>query len=243
MHNIVSEDSLHPQIKSGNEYHVDYDRYIVISKVIENYYANLGHNVIFVDSSANIEGCIKNINEGIVLFDLVYDNKITMERLNRLLSFIVSFNKNIIVIPIPCIEWYFIKVFGKDSELRDIVLNFKDYRDTDIYKFNMNHKKANNEKFCKAVFGELVDKRFHSTCDAHEYNISSIDEQLLCDSLPIINDIIKGVNYNLKNQYYFHINKFTYHDNDVEIFKQHLSNYLSMLNLFMFKSACNKLNK
>ena len=50
----------------------------------------------------------------------------------------------------------------------------------------MNKKKATNEKFCKAILGELVDKRFHGTCSIQDYCISREDECKLVKTLPMI---------------------------------------------------------
>ncbi len=189
MDKSLFEDSLHPLMEVEDRVWVyDSNRVIVLSNMIKQYNSRIGVGTIFSNSSHNIFHDIVNseFSRIVVYFDFVYDNQITIENFITLLGNILCNGiENVIVVPIHCIEWHCIKAFGKDSELKDIVLNCKDYRSTKQYMYNMNRRKATNEKFCKAVMGDLVDKKFHGSVSIRDYSITSIEEEKLIRTLPI----------------------------------------------------------
>lgn len=188
MRSIISEDSLHPQIESDERFMLDTSKYIILSKMLENYLFTETVRVIFANSANNIKDKLEEDNNyisTIVYYDLVYDNPNTVTKLRDLLVYLINKEcTNVFVVPIPCIEWQAIKAFGKDCELRDVAISFGDYKNTKIYLYNMNHKKATHEKYCKALLGEIVDTKFLGTCDIDKYNISTIEEFELIKTLP-----------------------------------------------------------
>lgn len=110
-----------------------------------------------------------NINI-IVFMDLPMYNQISVSHYNTIRYRAKDYIGNIIVIPFPCLEYYFIKAYssiglGTDSEAIDCVLNFTDYKHTDMYlnKIKSAKQKKTWEKFSKMVlrlgFQECFDNK------------------------------------------------------------------------------------
>lgn len=94
----------------------------------------------------------------IVFMDLALFNSTTVREYGRIRKYAASYGGNIIVIPIPCLEYYFIKAYNKiglgiDQEAISCVLNFTDYKSTDMYlnKIKSIKQKKTWEKFSKMV--------------------------------------------------------------------------------------------
>lgn len=190
MASSIFEDSLHPLVrdKDTGMFVLNTKEYIVISNMLKNKLTTPMVDVYFTNSSSNITRALQSLNSiAIIYYDLVFDNHNTIQRCTDILNFIVYNNiDKAILVPIHCIEWHCIKALGKHCELRDIAIYLSDYKNTDIYKYNMNKKKASHEKFCKAVFGEVIDRKFHGSCRKEDYSISEDEETALVDTLPLV---------------------------------------------------------
>lgn len=238
MRSIISEDSLHPQVETERGFISDTSRYIVLSKMLENYLFTETVRIIFANSANNIVSRLEensNCISTIVYYDLVYDNPTTISKLKDLLTYLIDKRcANVFVVPIPCIEWQAIKAFGKDCELRDIAISFGNYRDTKIYLYNMNHKKATHEKYCKSLLGEIVDTKFLGTCSVDKYDISSEEEFELVKTLPAFYSDKNGVGTIniiecLKVEYKEFISRFSCSELLKDSFTQTLIKYMNLI--------------
>ena len=237
---MMFEDSLHPQVKTNGLYTVDRNNVIVISQMLANFLSTDRVRVVFSNSANNLENCILNgpkFDKLIVYYDLVYDNPKTVIKLTELLEVLCAEEMtNVAVVPIHCIEWHCIKCFGKESELKRIVLNCEDYTGTQVFKYNMSKKNPSNEKFCKAAFGELLDKKFHGYCEKNEYSITGSEEKQLAYSLPLlftrntdcVNVVARDV---LKVRYAQFVKKLKCEEAHLKSFENVVDRYLGLLEL------------
>ncbi len=171
----------------------------------------------------------------LIYYDLVYDNYTTIKKLSSLLDSLVNYNYyNVYVLPIHCIEYHVIKAFGIECELKHIIVDCADYKETRIYKYNVSKRRASHEKFCKAALGELVPERFIGTCDVNNYCISKDDEVKLISTLPAVyyyKDGVKVVNILdvLMEEYTVFYKLFTCDRYMLDKFKTSLRNYFKLI--------------
>jgi hypothetical protein len=238
MRNLLFEDSIHPYVRDGLSYKFDDTKVIMISKMLEHYLSSDNVSVLFTNSSNKIyDNIVDNIGSKpiIVYYDLVYDNPETISKLGYLMDLIVEHNyNNVYLVPIHCIEWHAINAFGKESELKDIVVNCKPYKNTQIFKNNVNARKASFEKFCKAALGELVDRKYLGICSTHEYNISCYDEDKLVKTLPVTYTDKGGYHYVnivdlLRNRYKEFVDLFVCRDALKQTFIGSMNKYLNFV--------------
>ena len=105
----------------------------------------------------------KNQHRGpIVLYiDVVPDNIALQDEYRQILQELARSNKTelakwVFVIPIPCIEFYFIKAFMPQEEEAQVVLELGDYRATKLYQGQYRGRDCKKfaksfEKYCKVV--------------------------------------------------------------------------------------------
>lgn len=157
---IEFEDGLHPwkytDVNGKLIREKNLDVYITISKYIQDYYKETLHNVIFAYGNNHlIENVLRNSvgNKIVAYLDLPMDNLDIVEKWCELLYHIMkSRRKNIVLVPIPCIEYCVCKSEGVD--FCDMGL----YRQGEFYENNVSKKRVTYEKYCKAVFSTLDPK-------------------------------------------------------------------------------------
>lgn len=100
---------------------------------------------------------LRETNKILVVFiDVMPDNIKTVECYNKCIKWVDSGEVECYVIPIPCIEYYVIKAFYKESLVKNVVIDFMNYKD---YIYDDNHRLLSNksfEKFCKSVIKKII---------------------------------------------------------------------------------------
>lgn len=128
-----------------------------ISKLISYVYEESGIVVHFVGGNRNIKAEVeKNYDKDdayIIFLDLVPDNHSAINEYRKLQLFIdESMYDNVTVIPIPCIEYYVLKLIEMpDVKEIEVALEFGKYKNTDLCVKLLRGKCKNFEKYCKKV--------------------------------------------------------------------------------------------
>lgn len=130
---------------------------VPISELISYVYGNTNIKVHFSGGNRNLKAKLAEVyNEEdryTIFFDLVPDNQTAINEYRKLSDYIGEKEYgNVTIIPIPCIEYYVLKVIG-NREVREIeeVLNFGQYKSTDLCVNLLRGNCKNFEGFCKKV--------------------------------------------------------------------------------------------
>lgn len=187
---MLFEDSLHPKLGVNKDGSIilDHSRVIVISQMLNSYYKE--PTILFLNSNRNIIKYFSKLyddaNLYLVYLDVSVDNINTVLIYEQLLKMcIVNKLKGLIVVPIPCVEYYAIKCFGRQSEDYSIVCNISEYIHTKTCTCNMKQSRKSFEKYCKAVMSKIVPQQYRGTVLKSDFKISKSDSLKLLQSLPI----------------------------------------------------------
>jgi hypothetical protein len=176
---IVFEDSLHPKLNVDGRVILDKSRYVVLSRMLTKCYDNRKDITInFLNSIGNAQKYLNEyINDDctdrvIMFIDLPIDNEKSIRSFINIINIIVfSRLNNIVVVPIPCIEYCAINAFGDStSEDFDIVHDLKLYKDTKTCKCNVNKYFVTFERYCKAVFSKIVPNVYNGNIYADRFD-------------------------------------------------------------------------
>lgn len=117
--------------------------------------------IIFSDGDRNIRSKLAEYLEGniIVYVDVVPDNVHTIEAYKEVEDYVLSSNitDRVIVMPIPCIEYYVIKAFCKfEYDEVKSVIDKQNYRDI-LYSHRGRRLRVKSfEKYCKSVLNNYL---------------------------------------------------------------------------------------
>lgn len=188
---MLFEDSLHPKLGVNKDGSIilDHSRVIVISQMLNSCYKE--PTILFLNSNRNIIKYFSKLydddaNLYLVYLDVSVDNINTVLIYEQLLKMcIVNKLKGLIIVPIPCVEYYVIKCFGGQSEDYSIVCNISEYIHTKTCTCNMKQSRKSFEKYCKAVMSKIVPQQYRGTVLESDFKISKSDCLKLLQSFPV----------------------------------------------------------
>lgn len=247
---MLFEDSLYPCKRLPNyEVICDKSKVIVLSQMLSSCYTS--EKVKFSNGIELLKHYLysTDIDEGIIIFiDVVPDNANTLRNYEEVITYLSKTkDKEVIVVPIPCIEYYAIKGFAPDSKDKEIIVNRLHYRDTNIAINNLSKKTATFEKFCKAAMSILVSDKYYGVVSIDEFNINICDCLLLLKQLPLFcklevvdADVIKAdVMHIVQKQHellidqYVRYSKDLSYQYDIDRLNSVFYNYLDFINSFV----------
>ena len=141
----------------------DNENYILSQFLKSAYTQNECKHLIFADGNRKVFSKLKEVWRDditiIVYLDVIPDNESTITEYTKIQKWISSEDlKNIVVLPIPSIEYYFIKAMGDRSTHEvDVAINFGDYKNTSLVKQKLNGVCSSFEIYCKAVLNHKMD--------------------------------------------------------------------------------------
>lgn len=154
--NIYFEDGLYPiiRLKAGAIY--DLTKIINSSARLNDYYSESKHKVIFTYGNVRgIERVLAEDNKKLkfLYFDFSADNSGILNIIDGFMHELVHNQRSdIVVIPMPCIEYYILKAKGKQFS------DLGRYRDTRVYENNVTKRNPSYEKYCKAELAQYSEE-------------------------------------------------------------------------------------
>lgn len=178
------EDSLHP-VKSRNPLVYDEQKVIILSQMVKNFYERNESEIVFCNSNGlMMDEVRKGKMAKLVFIDLPVDNNSVVDLYISMVKEIIEYNMPVILIPIPCIEFYAVKAFSNRTEDVQIMLKYGLYKNTHTFRNNMSPKKVSFERFCKSLFSISVGQELRGSCLLSSYGISKELEDKLVTTMP-----------------------------------------------------------
>lgn len=136
---------------------VDEERYIGISYLLKQACENfLRCKIVFSETNCSIlDKAIESVNNNddfvLAFLDVVVDNKNSTLLYQQYISGLIANNiTNIILLPIPCIEFYFVNAFSNLVSDKGIVEQMLNLQATSTFKLQ-NGRQKSFEKVCKKI--------------------------------------------------------------------------------------------
>lgn len=141
----------------------DNEEYI-LSKFIKHAYTSEEREMlVFLGGNRKVltklEEIWKEDEEYVVYLDVIPDNVSTLTEYNKIHKWLLQNNiSNVTVLPVPSIEYYFIKALG-DLNIPevDVVFSTADYRNTELVRDKLRGVCDSYEIYCKAVMNHKMD--------------------------------------------------------------------------------------